>query len=58
VFNSRKMVRDFTHIDDVAEGAAHSSTTYRVFNIRTPAPIPLMGVTEVIKQDEDRSNSA
>jgi len=61
VYNHGEMVRDFTYIDDIAEGVvrvldrqatpdpARSEAPYRVFNIGNGDPVPLMSYIEAIE---------
>jgi UDP-glucuronate 4-epimerase len=62
VFNHGEMVRDFTYIDDIAEGVvrvldriatpdpARSPAPYRVFNIGNSDPLPLLDYIEAIEE--------
>ena len=56
VYNHGEMVRDFTYIDDIAEGvvrvldrAPQGRAPYRVFNIGNSDPVPLMRYIEAIE---------
>lgn len=66
VFNHGKMQRDFTYIDDVAEGtvrvldhiptrsAANSSAPYKVYNIGNNKPIELLSFINILENALDR----
>ena len=52
VYNHGEMVRDFTYIDDIAEGVLRvvdRPASYRVFNIGNSDPVPLMSYIEAIE---------
>ena len=56
VYNHGEMVRDFTYVDDIAEGvvrvldrAPQGRSPYRVFNIGNSDPVPLMRYIEAIE---------
>jgi UDP-glucuronate 4-epimerase len=52
VYNHGEMVRDFTYIDDIAEGVLRvvdRPAPYRVFNIGNSDPVPLLSYIEAIE---------
>jgi UDP-glucuronate 4-epimerase len=67
VFNHGRMVRDFTYIDDIAEGVvrtldriatpdpAQSTAPYRVFNIGNHDPVLLMDFIDAIERATGRT---
>jgi UDP-glucuronate 4-epimerase len=54
VYNHGRMARDFTYIDDVADGVVRvldrPARPYRVFNIGNSAPVPLLRYIEAIEK--------
>lgn len=53
IYNYGRMERDFTYIDDIVEGiarlAGHSPAGYRLFNIGSSRPVPLMEFVHVLE---------
>ena len=61
VFNNGKMERDFTYVDDIAEGVCkvmesipkenHNGVKYRLFNIGNSQPVQLMDFIDVLGKE-------